>query len=261
MTTAIGRAGFGLCLVLGGLNGLFASGKIEAQETPREIIDRVDRILRGESSHGLATMEVVTEHWQRSLTMEMWSLGTEYSLVRITAPRKEAGTATLKSGDDIWNYLPRVDRTIKIPASLMMGSWMGSHFTNDDLVKESRLVEDYEIEIGFEGVREGDDEVWEFVLTPKPEAAVVWSRIEFQVRKDDLMPTWARYYDDDGELVRILEYSDYREMGGRLVPAVMVMVPQDKPDERTSVRYSQLDFDIDIDEDFFSLRALQSGSD
>ncbi len=260
MPTAIGRAGFSLCLAVGVLIGLAASGEVKAQETPREIIDRVDRILRGESSHGFATMEVVTEHWERSLTMEMWSLGTEHSLVRITAPRKEAGTATLKSGDDIWNYLPRVDRTIKIPASLMMGSWMGSHFTNDDLVKESRLVEDYDIEIGFEGLRE-DTEVWEFVLTPRPEAAVVWGRIDFEVRKDDLMPTWARYYDEDGELVRTLQYDEYREMGGRLVPALMVMVPQDKPDEKTLVRYSDLDFDIEIDEGFFSLRALQSGGD
>jgi hypothetical protein len=260
MPTGIGRAGFGLCLVVGALSGIVASGDAEAQETPREIIDRVDRILRGESSHGFATMEVVTEHWERSLTMEMWSLGTEHSLVRITAPRKEAGTATLKSGDDIWNYLPRVDRTIKIPASLMMGSWMGSHFTNDDLVKESRLVEDYDIEIGFEGLREGAA-VWVFVLTPRPEAAVVWGRIDFEVRKDDLMPTWARYYDEDGELVRTLRYDEYREMGGRLVPALMVMVPQDKPNEKTLVRYSELDFDIEIDEGFFSLRALQSGGD
>lgn len=229
-----------------------------AQESARDIVDRVDRILRGESSHGIATMEVVTEHWSRTLTMEVWSLGTDYALVRITAPKKEAGTATLKVGDDIWNYLPRVDRTIKIPASLMMGSWMGSHFTNDDLVKESRLIEDYDIEIGFEG-RRGDTDVWEFVLTPKPQAAVVWGRIVYQVRKRDLMPTWARYYDEDGNLIRTLLFGEYREMGGRLVPSVMRMQPEDKPDEHTVVRYLELDFNIDIDKSFFSLRTLRSG--
>lgn len=229
-----------------------------AQETPREIIDRVDRILRGESSYGVATMDVVTEHWERSVTMEVWSLGTEYSLIRVTAPRKEAGTATLKAGDDIWNYLPRVDRTIKIPASLMMGSWMGSHFTNDDLVKESRLVEDYDIAIAFDGVRDGDD-MWEFVLTPKSEAAVVWGHIEYQVRKRDLMPTWAHYYDEDDTLVRVLTFGDFREMGGRLVPAVMEMLPQDKPGERTVIRYSKVEFDISLSESFFSLRSLRAG--
>ncbi len=244
-----------LCFLL---LALVSPGTARGQESAREIIDRVDRILRGESSHGVATMEVVTEHWQRSVTMEVWSLGTDYALVRITAPRKEAGTATLKAGDDIWNYLPRVDRTIKVPASLMMGAWMGSHFTYDDWVKESRLVEDYDIEISFEGLRDGV-EVWEFVLTPRPEAAVVWGRIEYQVRKDDLMPIWARYYDEDGKLVRTMSFGEYQMMGGRLVPAVMDMLPQDKPGERTLVRYSELEFDIDIETDFFSLRALRVG--
>ncbi len=237
---------------------LLMASTTNAQETPREIIDRVDRILRGESSYGVATMEVVTEHWERSVTMEVWSLGTDYSLIRVTAPRKEAGTATLKAGDDIWNYLPRVDRTIKIPASLMMGSWMGSHFTNDDLVKESRLVEDYDITVAFEGARD-DVAVWEFELTPKSEAAVVWGRIHYEVRKRDLMPTWARYYDEDGMLMRVLEFSDFRQMGGRLVPAVMEMLPQDKPEERTVIRYSKVEFDIPLSESFFSLRSLRSG--
>lgn len=227
------------------------------QESARDIIDRVDRIMRGESSHGVATMEVVTENWERSMTMEVWSLGTEYSLIRITAPNKEAGTATLKAGDDIWNYLPRVDRSIKIPPSLMMGAWMGSHFTNDDLVKESRLIEDYDIEFGYDGERDGV-QVWEFVLTPKPEAAVVWGRITYEVRQDDLMPTWARYYDEDGNLVRTITFSDYRVMGGRLVPARMDVRPEDKPGERTTVVYSELEFNIDIDESFFSLRALRA---
>ncbi len=202
-------------------------------------------------------MEVVTENWERSMSMEVWSLGTEYSLIRITAPKKEAGTATLKAGDEIWNYLPRVDRTIKIPASMMMGAWMGSHFTNDDLVKESRLIEDYDIAISHDGDRDGVT-VWELTLIPKPEAAVVWGRIEYQVRQDDMMPTWARYYDEDGNLIRTMTFSDYRVLGGRLVPAVMDVRPEDKPGERTTVRYGELEFDVGIDESFFSLRALRS---
>ncbi len=141
---------------------------------------------------------------------------------------------------------------------MMMGAWMGSHFTNDDLVKESRLIEDYDIEVSYDGDRDGVT-VWELTLTPKPEAAVVWGRIEYQVRQDDYMPTWARYYDEDGALVRTMTFSDFRVMGGRLVPAVMELIPEDKPAERTSVRYTELEFNIDIDESFFSLRALRSG--
>jgi len=213
--------------------------------------------MRGDSSRGVATMEVVTEHWERQITMELWSLGTDYSLVRVRAPAKEAGTATLMADENIWNYLPKVDRTIKIPSSMMGGAWMGSHFSNDDLVRESQLIDDYDIELAFDGARDGVA-VWEFRLTPKPEAAVVWGHLAFQVRQADYMPLWARYYDEDDALARTMEYREFADRGGRLVPTVMDMQPADKPAERTTVRYDELEFDIDIDESFFSLRALQS---
>ena len=230
-----------------------------AQADPRAIIDRVDRIMRGDSSHGIATMQVVTKHWERRMTLEIWSLGTDYSLVRLRAPKKEAGIATLMAEDNIWNYLPKVDRTIKIPASMMGGSWMGSHFTNDDLVKQSRLVDDYDIEIAFEGAEPAGVPVWEFLLTPKPDAAVVWGSIKFQVRKSDFMPLWTKYYDEDGELSRTMEYSDFRELGGRLLPVVMQVYPANKPLERTKIINEELEFDIELDQSFFSLRNLKKG--
>jgi hypothetical protein len=247
----IGRA-LGLALLAHGLLGPPAS----AQTSARDIIDRVDRLMRGDSSRGTMQMEIHTEHWSRTLSMEVWSLGTEFSLVRVTEPAREAGTATLKADQEVWNYLPRVDRTIKVPASLMMGSWMGSHFTNDDLVKESRIVDDYDFEIAYEGPRDGIG-VYEFILIPKPEAPVVWGRIEEQVRIDDLMPVWVRYFDEDGELVRTLTFSDFQQMGGRLVPATMLVTPSDKPEEFTRVRYADLEFDIEIEQEFFSLRNLR----
>lgn len=232
------------------------AGPVEGQ-TAREIVDRVDRLLRGRSSSGTVRMEIVTQNWERSMRMRIWSLGTEYSLIRILSPRRDEGTATLKSGNQIWNYLPRVDRTIRIPPSLMGGAWMGSHFTNDDLVKESRIIDDYDIEITFDGRRNGAL-VWEFTLTPKPEAAVVWGAIVEEVRQEDLMPVWVHYYDDDGEVARTATFGNYRMMDSRLVPAEMVMVPADKPAESTTIIYEDLAFDIDLSEEFFSLRNLRS---
>ena len=228
------------------------------QTDPRDIIEGIDRLLRGDSSRALATMEVVTEHWERQMTMEMWSLGTDHTLVRLRAPAKEAGTATLMADDNIWNYLPKIDRTIKIPSSMMGGAWMGSHFTNDDLVQESQMIDVYDVAVAFDGQRDGVM-VWELRLTPKPEAAVVWGHLEFLVRQDDYLPLWQKYYDEDGELARTMEYSEFSEFGGRIVPAVMDMHPADKPDEWTTIRYQELEFDIDIDPSFFSLRTLQSG--
>jgi outer membrane lipoprotein-sorting protein len=230
---------------------------VVAQKTALEIVDEVDRLLRGRSSRGSVRMEIVTEHWSRALGMQIWSLGTDYSLIRLVSPRKDAGTATLLVDGQMWNYLPRVDRTIRIPASLMGGAWMGSHFTNDDVVKESRIIEDYDITIGFEGVRDSEA-VWEFVLTPKPEAAVVWGKIEEQVRKRDMMPVWARYYDEDGAVARTVTFEDFRVMGGRLVPTRMVVIPTDKPAERTTIIYEDLEFNVDLDESFFTLRQLRS---
>ena len=237
--------------------GLAPTAAAQTSDAAREIIERVDRVLRGDSSHGVARMEVVTEHWDRELVMEMWSLGTDYSLVRVQSPAREAGTATLMADDDIWNYLPKVDRAIKIPASMMAGAWMGSHFTNDDLVKESQLIEDYDIEATYDGDRDGVT-VWEFRLTPKPEAAVVWGYVDYQVRQADYMPLWARYYDEDGELARTMRWSEFRDLGGRFVPAVMEMRPADKPDEHTTVVYDELEFNIDIEPSFFSLQRLKS---
>jgi outer membrane lipoprotein-sorting protein len=223
---------------------------------PKAIIDHVDRLLRGESSAGEMTMTVVTERWKRSLTLRVWSQGTDRALIRVIAPAKEAGTATLKAGGDIWNYLPKIDRVIRVPTSMMMGSWMGSHFTNDDLVKESRLVRDYDVAVSFDGER-GSTRVWEFTLTPRPEAAVVWGKVVIEVRQADLMPTWGRYHGEDGELRRTLTFGSYRVLGGRLVPTTMTVVPADKPTESTVVQYTRLRFDVAIPPETFSLAALR----
>jgi len=205
------------------------------------IIDDVDRMMQGASSAGSMRMEIDTEHWSRSLEMQVWSLGTEHSLIRVQSPAREAGTATLKVENEVWNYLPRADRTIKIPPSMMLGSWMGSHVTNDDLVKESRLIEDYDIVISYEGDRDGED-VWEFTMTPRPEAPVIWGRIEQRIRKRDRMPLWAHYYDEDGTLARTMTFADIRTMGGRTIPTRIVIEPADG-EERTVITYVGIEFD------------------
>ncbi|MBZ5583393.1 MAG: outer membrane lipoprotein-sorting protein [Acidobacteriia bacterium] len=227
-----------------------------APEEARRIIDHVDRILRGDSSRGSVEMFVVTPEWKRLTRMIIWSEGADKVLIRVGLPKKDEGTATLRAGGNIWNYLPKIDRVIRVPTSMMMASWMGSHLTNDDLVKESRLVRDYDIKTTFEGPRDGVA-VYEFVLTPKPEAPVVWGRIDYLVRKGDLMPVWAKFYGEDGALKRTAAFSDYMKMGGRLVPARMRMTPQDKPGDYTELHYLSLEFDLAIAAKTFSLNALK----
>lgn len=223
---------------------------------PKAVIKKVDQLLRGDSSHGEVEMTVKTKRWERTLGMEIWSEGTEKALVRITSPKKEEGTATLKVGNDIWNYLPKIDRTIRVPSSMMGSSWMGSHFTNDDLVKESQLVEDYDIELTYSGLRDGV-EVYEFRLLPHEDAAVVWGSITYQVRKEDLIPIWARYFDEDGNLKRTMTFEDVRQMGGRKIPTLIRLVPADEPGEYTEMRYHDLEFDLQLPPRLFSLSELR----
>lgn len=228
----------------------------QAQLTPRQILDHVDDLFRGKSSKGRMTMTVVTAHWKRSLTMEWWSKGKDRSLIRILSPEKEKGTATLRVDNDVWNYLPKVKRVIKLPSSMMSGSWMGSHFTNDDLVKESRMADDYDFKITFQGRRKGK-EVIEITCTPKPEAAVVWGKVVVEVGAADYMPTHSLYYSEDVKLARTMVFGDIGDLGGRKLPRSMKVVPQDKPDEYTLVVYEQMTFDLDLGERMFSLRTLQ----
>lgn len=228
---------------------------ISSATTAKEILEKVDDLWRGESSFAEITMDVVTEHYERSIKLKAWSLGKERSLFIITYPPKDRGVATLKSEQDIWNYLPRVNRVIRVPTSMMMANWMGSHFTNDDLVKESRMSEDYDSEVTFEGSRDGNN-VYELTLLPKPEAPVVWGRIEITVIQETLIPTRSLYYDEDGELSRTMTFDEVKTLGGRLVPTVLVLVPADKPEEKTVITYDSLELGLGLKPDFFSRSTL-----
>jgi outer membrane lipoprotein-sorting protein len=190
------------------------------------------------------------------MTMEAWSEGTEKSLVVIRAPKKDRGIATLKSGNRIWNYLPKIDRVTKIPPSMMMGSWMGSHFTNDDLVKESSYEQDYTSTITFSGQRDGRA-IHEITSLPKPDAAVVWGKVVTVIEQENLLPLRAVYYDEEGALAREMVFSEPRRFGSRVIPSRLVLTPADKPREATTVIYEDIAFDVKLAENLFSLRALR----
>jgi len=222
----------------------------------KEILRQVDDMWRGTSSHSILSMQVRTAHYTRDMRMEGWSQGKDKTLVRILSPLKEKGTATLKSGNEIYSYLPKTDRTIKLTSGMMMGSWMGSHFTNDDLVRESRMEEDYEPSISFEGKRD-DMDVIEFTLIPRPEAPVVWGKIVATVLSDGYMPVRYLYYDEDMNIARTMTFSRFEALAGKIRPKVMKVVPADKSEEFTQLTYEELELNISLDDDFFSLSNLK----
>ena len=227
-----------------------------AEPTVEELLEATDDAARGEESVAVVSMQVKTDRYERSMKMKAWSKGTEHSLIRILEPAKDAGVSTLKVEDNLWNYLPKVDRTMKIPAGMMSGSWMGSHFSNDDLVRESRLSEDFTFEITKKPADAGSNGNYHITCTPKPDAPVVWGKVVVEVEPRKV-PVKVDYYDEKGELVRTMTYTDVQEVDGRLSPMTMTLTPHDKPGEFTRMTFSELDFDVDLDDGMFSLQSLK----
>ena len=258
--TSAGRwVGLGAALL--GLAALAVARPSLAQEpTVEELLRRTDDLLRGESSQGRMTMRIKTARWEREITMSTWSKGSEKTLIRIEAPAKEKGIATLKVENDIWNYLPKVDRTIKVPASMMAGSWMGSHFSNDDLVREYRFTEDFTCEfIDPPAAAEGHaaEDHWVIRCVPNPDAPIVWGKVVIQVRRSDELVDEVTYFDERDRLVRTAVYSDITDLDGRKMPTRIRILPADEPDEYTEIVYEELSFDIEIDDRTFTLQALR----
>jgi outer membrane lipoprotein-sorting protein len=222
-----------------------------------ELARRIDDLYRSKSSFSQVEMEIVTPDWQRTLVLKAWSRGQDKTLIRILEPKKEAGVGTLRLGNEMWNYLPKTDKVIKIPPSMMMSSWMGSDFTNDDLVKEYTFVSDFifrlvtppEAEKGFLYLE----------CRPKPGVPIIWDRIVIAVEEAGTLPVWQKFYGEKGQVARVMNYSQVKTYGRRTVPSVMEMIPQTKQGYKTVLRYRDVQFDLTLADDLFSLRTLQSG--
>lgn len=221
-----------------------------------EIIRRADEKMRGESSRAEITMRIVRPTWDRSLSINAWSLSNEYSLILITAPARDEGTAYLKRGNEIWNWLPDINRTIKLPPSMMSQSWMGSDFSNNDLVRESSIVTDYTHSLAGDSTVSGYD-CYRIEMIPKPDAPVVWGKVMAFISKEEYLQLRFEFYDEDGYLMRIMEGSEVQELGGRVIPTRMEMIPADKPEQKTVLIYEDMEFDINLSERFFSIQNMK----
>lgn len=246
------RLGAAALVAVAGLTGVVAHAG--ESEDIAALLRYTDDLTRGTSSEAVMEMQVKTDRYERTMKMHAWSQGTDKTLIRILEPEKDAGISTLKVDDNLWNYLPKVDRTIKVPAGMMSGAWMGSHVSNDDLVKESRMSDDFTWTV--EERPSGAVGQWRIALVPKPDAPVVWGRIEAVIGADKL-PREMRYYDEKGALVRTMSWSGVATFDGRTMPATFTITPADKPGEYTRVTYVSLDFDPALDASIFTLQALK----
>lgn len=228
-----------------------------AQEpSGRELVDRIDTLLWGKTLQGEFEMTITTPRWQRTLALRAWMERPTRSFIRILAPAKEKGIGSLRIGAEMWNYLPNVERTIKIPPSMMLQPWMGSDFTNDDLVKQSSVIDDYTQRVLRTETAAGAA-AYVVEALPKPDAAVVWGKIVYWVRKADLIPLRQEYYSERGELVRVMTFSEVRQMGGRTMPIKWEMRPGDEPGNVTTIVVKSAVYDRTIDAQVFTQRNLQ----
>lgn len=221
-----------------------------------EIIKSAENKFKGETSQGKFTMIISTPDYTRTLKMESYNKGNDKALVVITSPPKEAGNKTLKIGKEIWTYLRMTEKTMKLPPSMMLQSWNGSDLTNDDLVRESSLYNDYEIKLMFEE-KIGSELCWKIELTPKPEAPVVWGRIYYWVRQSDYNPALVQYYEENGELVRTFKFSDIKNIDGRIIPSRWTIINEKKKGYQTEFIYDDVKLDKPIPDKIFSIRELE----
>lgn len=203
---------------------------------------------------GKMELDAKTETQSRHLKMHIWSKGQDKTLIVIDEPAREAGTATLKVDKNIWNYLPKISRTIRIPPSMMLSSWMGTDFTNDDLVKDTSYEHDFDAAAG---QKSADPPGWLFVMTVRPGIVGRWQKIECVIGEGDYLPKQFKYYDRKGRLARILRFSEVKSMGGKRIPTKLTLESVDQPGHQTEIQYTEMKFDAAIPESKFSLSELE----
>lgn len=238
---------------------LITATAIQAQQlSPKEIVRKADEKFNGEiSGFSVMTMTIIRPSWQRSVEFKSWSSGKDYSLTLITAPAREKGQSFLKRKTEMWCWNPAISRLVKLPPSMMSQGWMGSDYTNDDLLRESSVTDDYTHEAGENEMIDGKN-CYKIILKAKENAGVLWSKQIWWVDIKDYILLKAELYDEDGYLVRTEKASALKTFDGRILPSVIELIPADTQGNKTILTISEMKFNMNMDESFFSQQNMKS---
>ncbi len=226
-------------------------------QDPTEIVREADKKMKGEkTSKSTMNMKIIRPTWERSISFKSWIKGQEYSLTLVTAPPKEEGQTFLKRGNELWHWNPQISRMIKLPPSMMSQGWMGSDYTNDDILKESSVVVDYNHQL------EGAETVngyscYKITLTPKEDAAVVWGKIIMWISKEEYLQLKNKYYDEGDYLVKTEIADNVKKMDDRTIPTQFEIIPADEKGHKTVVTIENIEFNVPIPESFFSQQNMK----
>lgn len=223
----------------------------------KEIIRKANDLMQGQTNESYIRMSIVRPTWQRTITFHSWSKGGLYSLAVITDPAKEKGQTFLKRKNEMWNWMPAIQRMIKLPPSMMSQGWMGSDFTNDDLLKAASIVDDYDQTLLGTQVCNGED-CYKIQLIPKPNAPVVWGSLIKWVSKKGYFQMKTEFFDEDHQLVKTESSSSVKKMGDREIPTHFEILPADKPGNKTLVDFDKATFNLPIDDNFFSQQNMKN---
>jgi outer membrane lipoprotein-sorting protein len=231
-------------------------GTLQAQ-TAKEIVQKADEKMRGSTMQAEMLIRTIRPTWSREMQCRTWMKGNDLAMILVQAPAKDKGIAFLKRKKEVWNWMPSLERTIKLPPSMMTQSWMGTDFTNDDLVKESSAVEDYTHTLIGDTII-GDRNCYIIQMIPKPQAAVVWSKVIVCIDKKDFLELHSRFYDEDGQLINTMNGTDIKMMHDRIIPTRFEMIPADKKGQRTEMIYKNIQYNKPIDDIFFSVEKMKT---
>ena len=245
-----------LTIILGLSLGLFSLLSFTSQDSAKNIVQKSLDKVNGLTSEAVMEMQIVRPKWSRTVTMKSWSKGSDYSMIYITAPASDKGQVFLKRKTEMWNWIPTINRMMKIPPSMMNQGWMGSDFTNDDLVKMNSLIRDYTHKILRKETISGLP-CHLIQLTPLPDAPVVWGKIEMWVSEKEFFQMKAIYYDEDMQGVTEMTASDIKNVGNRTIPSKLEMIPLTKKNKKTIMIIKKQTFDIKLDDSFFSQQNMK----
>lgn len=237
------------------ISGLLSVSSLFGQ-TATEIVQAADSKMRGNTSQAQITIQTVRPTWSREMTVKTWMKGTDFAMILVQSPAKDKGIIFLKRKKEVWNWMPSLEKIIKLPPSMMSQSWMGTDFTNDDLVKESSLLNDYDHSIAGDTII-GNRNCYIIQLLPKPQAAVVWGKLLVCIDKKDFLELHTRFYDEDGSLINTMNASDVKMMDGRLIPTRFEMIPADKPNQKTVMLYIAVIYNRHLDDAFFTTEKMK----
>lgn len=220
-------------------------------QTAKEIVEKTEDKMRGKTSQATIVVKTIRPGWTREMRLKTWMQGNEYSTILITSPARDKGIVFLKRKKEVWNWMPSIEKIIKLPPSMMSQSWMGTDFTNDDLVKESSPVTDYN-HIFASDTTIDSRICFQIIMIPKPDAAVVWGKLVTCIDKEYLVQLHARFYDESNELINTMNAYEVKMMDGRLIPTRFEMIPANKKNQKTEMRYESVIYNRTIDASLFT---------